>query len=65
MEELRTSQPAAGEISWVGRCQDGADIDLLDYIKAGFPNTLINLAPIFGTEEIYRNGDAGIMSDII
>ena len=55
MEELPTSQPAAGDISWVARYQDGADISLLDCLKTEFPLALISPAlrsTTFGTEEM-------------
>src|SRR5699024_494973 len=55
IEELPTSQPAAGDISYVTRSRDGAELSLLDCLRTGFPLALVNPAlrsTGFGTEEM-------------
>ncbi|KAK4862349.1 hypothetical protein LT330_010777 [Penicillium expansum] len=55
IEVLPTSQPAAGDILWVGRARDGSEISLINCLRTGFPHALINptlRSTRFGTEEI-------------
>jgi len=55
IEELPASQPAVGDISWVARYQEAAEIPLLDCLRTGFSLALINPAlrsTMFGTEEM-------------